>query len=105
MSDKPAVVYVNLYLTIGTNTIQYRAAIDGVATSWTEYTIGFSKFQVVSGSSRTLTQNDVINISKISFGMTYFKSSSDFALHNLLVDNFMFDASVSYSDYVTRTIA
>lgn len=102
-SDVAATVYVNLYLTIGSNTIQYRATLSGIRTNWAEYTIGFNSFTVVSGSQRTLTQNDVININKISFGMTYFKGS-DYAIHNLYVDNLMFDASLAYGDYIIRDI-
>lgn len=103
-SEKAATVYINLYLTIGSNTVQYRATISGVETKWAEYTIGFSKFVVVSGSPRTLTQNDVVNISRISFGMTHYKESTDFDLHNLYVDNLLFDASASYSVESKRII-
>ena len=103
-SEKAATVYINLYVNFGSNTYQYRATISGVESTWAEYTIGFNKFQLVSGSERTLTQNDVIHISRISFGMTYFKDSTDFALHNLYVDNFEFDVSASYSAESKRII-
>lgn len=102
-SEKAATVYVNLYVTIGSSTIQYRATLTGINTEWTEYTIGFNNFSVVSGSSRTLTQNDVVNISRISFGMTYYKES-DTNLHMLYVDNLMFDTSVAYGDMSKRVI-
>ena len=102
-SDIAATVYVNLYLTIGSNTIQYRATLT-IRTNWAEYIIGFNNFAVVSGSTRTLTQNDVVNINKISFGVVYFKGS-DYDLHKLYVDNLMFDASVNYGDASIRDIA
>ena len=102
-SDVEATVYVNLYVTIGTSTIQYRATLT-CRTNWAEYTVGFNNFSVVSGSARTLTQNDVVNISKISFGVVYFKSSTDYSIHNLYVDNLMFDASLAYGDLSVRDI-
>ena len=104
-SEKAATVYVNLYVTIGTNTIQYRATLSGIKTNWAEYTLGFNNFSVVSGAARALTQNDVVNINKISFGVVYFKDNKDYNLYNLYVDNLKFDASLAYGDSGVRDIA
>lgn len=100
-SEKSMTIYVNIYLTIGTSNIQYRATISNSATNWTEYALGFNNFSVVSGTQRTLTANDLVHITRISFGMAYY---GDNDLHQLYIDNLMFDYSLSYNTNTRRVI-
>lgn len=101
--DVGAVVYVNIYLIVSGNTIQYRATINPVATVWTEYVIGFNNFSEVNGSSRALSSKDVIYMSRFSFGVVYYQGT-DIELKNLYVDNIKFDKSVSYGTNTSRVI-
>ena len=104
-SEVAATVHINLYIVISGSTYQYRATISGIRTAWTEYTIGLSRFGQVAGNTRTLTQNDITKIDKISFGMTYYGGPNSPETKQLYVDNLQFDSSVDYEYYNTRVIA
>ena len=96
-------VYVNLYITIGSASFQYRATLSNINTKWTEYVIGLNNFTIVSGFDRPLCALDLIYITKISFGMVGYVGTSG-SLYNLYVDNFMFDYNQAYSVNTRRVI-
>ena len=103
-ADLPATVYFNIYLTINSNTLQFRATINSVSNVWTEYVIGFDSFSIVSSSSGTkVNANNLIYISKISFGMVY-NGGASAQLSYVYVDNLVFDYSLDYADLSTRVI-
>ena len=100
-SETSLTVYINLYITIGTANFQYRATLN-VNNKWTEYTVGFNHFAIVSGFARPLCALDLIYITKISFGMVGGDGSTN--LFNLYVDNFSFIYDVLYSVNDSRVI-
>ena len=101
-SEKPVTVYINLYLKISSANFQYRATINAVNTEWTEYTIGFNNFALISGFARPLSAPDIIYTTKLSFGMVYYDGTDN--LYNLYVDNLMFDYNQLYSVNTQRVI-
>ena len=101
-SEKALTVYVNLYLTIGTAKFQYRATLTDINTEWSEYTIGFNNFAIVSGFARPLSAPDIIYMTKLSFGMVYSDGTSN--LYKLYIDNLMFDYNQLYSVNTRRII-
>lgn len=103
-SEKAAQIFVNLYIRINTTDIQYRATIGAIETSWYEYAIGFdlSNFAVVSGTNRTLSANDMMFVTRISFGMTYSDGTS--SLYNVYLDNLILDYSLDYMQNTKRAI-
>ena len=102
-SEKELTVYINLYITIGSASFQYRATIEKVATTWTSYTLGLNYFKYVGGNfNRPLSAPDLIFITKMSFGMVYNDGTNN--LYNLYVDNLMFDYNQLYSVNETRVI-
>ena len=68
--DVKATVYVNFYIKLGTTTMQYRATLNSVELVWTEYKIGLANFTDVNKGSRPFTYRDIINIYRISIGVT-----------------------------------
>ena len=105
--EVPATIYFNIYLKIGSSTQQYRATVTA-ADVWTEYTIGFelkaTNFVVIEGTQgRSLISRDMPLIQKVTFGVVY-SGESTATLHDLLIDNFEFDNSLSYSVNTVRTI-
>ena len=95
-SDKPAIIYFNLYFLIGTGTVQYRATLRNIAVGqWAEYAIGLSVFELISGNDITLNANHIQFISRISFGMAYY--DGNYRQYQLLVDNLILDYSLSYN--------
>ena len=101
-SDIALSVYVNLYITIGSASFQYRATINTVDSSWAEYVVGFNNFSIVSGFARPLCALDLIHITRISFGMVGGDGTDN--LYKLYVDNFMFDYDQLYSVNTRRVI-
>ena len=103
-SEKAVQIFVNLYIRINTTDIQYRATIGAIETSWYEYAIGFdlSNFAVVSGTRRTLSANDMMFVTRISFGMTYSDNTS--SLYNVYLDNLILDYSLDYMQNTKRAI-
>lgn len=104
---KAVTVYLNLYFKIGSGTVQYRATLSAVNTSWTEYVIGLSNnnFSLISGSEQVLSASLVSKISRISFGIVYWNEVDDYNVGQVYVDDIRFDnnSSISYSTN-TRTV-
>ena len=104
-SEKPATVYVNLYLSISGNSFQYRATLTSVADVWTEYTIGFDNFTLVSGSTNTrLNNSNVTSVSRVTFGMVYYSGNVK-ELAYVYADNVLFDRTIEYDEMSRRTLA
>ena len=103
--DDKVTIYFNIYLTIGTTNLQYRATVMNASSAWTEYCIGFSNFARVDGgdSTRSLTTNDMPYITRISFGAVY-NSGSTAELGYFFADNIMLDTTLKYSTNTTRVI-
>ena len=104
---KPVTVYLNLYFQIGTGSVHYRATISAINTQWTEYVIGLSNdnFDLQSGSAQVLSASLVSKITRISFGIVYWNSESDYSVGQVYVDDIRFDndSSISYATN-TRTV-
>lgn len=98
-----ATIYINLYITIGSNTLQYRYTVANASESWTEYSIGLNNFVAVDTTTYRPDANDIKNISRISFGAVQ-SGDATASLYDFYIDNLMFDYSLSYTDLSTRTI-
>ncbi|MCQ3035868.1 MAG: hypothetical protein MJ248_06640 [Bacilli bacterium] len=93
--DDKATVYVNIYLTSGANSYQYRATLTKVNSSWNRYAIGFDNFSLVSGSSgMVLSQSNLIYVSKVTFGAVNYVDSLESAIY---LDNLTFSANSGYT--------
>ena len=53
-SDVAATFYFNIIVNISGNEVKFRATVNSVSSSWTEYTIGFANFTVASGPAGTI---------------------------------------------------
>lgn len=103
--DDHATIYINVYLTVGSSDLQFRYTIYSASSQWTEYMIGFSNFELISGpSGNTLKKTNLYQTSKISIGMTYNNASSE-ELSYVYVDNMRFDKTISYSTEDTRVVS
>lgn len=91
--DVSATVYVNFYISVGTSTMQYRAAISSANTVWTEYKLGLGCFTDVNGSERVFTYKDIVNINRISIGV-YYSGGTKGTEEFLYVDNIAFDDAI-----------
>ena len=100
-SDISATVYINFYVKIGTNTLQYRATCSNVDNVWTEFAIGYSHFSEINGNQRPFTIKDLVNISRISFGVVGYETTSQ--NRYIYVDNITFDNALTYASN-TRTV-
>lgn len=94
-SDVPATVYVNFIVKLSSGTVKFRAQLTGINTSWTEYKIGFANFEVVEGNKSSVLKSEYFtSISYISIGVAY-SGTENPENKQLLVDNFMFDATLT----------
>jgi len=93
--DGKATVYINIYLTVGSVTYQYRYTLSSVVDSWNRYSIGFNNFSLQDYSSgTTLSSTNLKYVTKITFGVVNYKDSLDSAIY---VDNLEFNANVGYT--------
>ena len=93
-ASKTATVYINFFVTQGGSEIKYRATINSVNTSWTEYAIGFNNLTNESGGTTKMTSNVLQYITKISIGMAFWDSSNEKVEDYIYVDNFFFDGAM-----------
>ena len=97
--DDKATIYINIYLSSGANSYQYRYTLNNVASSWNNYLIGFNNFELVSSSSgMTLSSSNIIYVSKITFGVVNYIDNLE---SNIYIDNLLFNANVGY---LTNTV-
>ena len=103
--DDKVTVYVNIYLTIQTSTLQYRATLSNVSSDWTEYSIGFSNFVRVdtTDDTRSLTIKDMPYVTRVSFGAVR-SGDSQANLSYFYADNIKFDRTLTYSTNTSRKI-
>ena len=103
--DNNVTVYVNIYLTVGSTNLQYRATLTKVSSDWTEYCIGFSNFTRVDSTdtTRSLTTKDMPYVTRVSFGAVR-SGDTQQTLSHFYADNIMFDSSLTYSTNTKRTI-
>ena len=102
--DDLVTIYINIYLTISGNNLQYRATLSSVSSQWAEYSLGFNNFsEVTSFPSRSLTSKDLVNITRITFGAVK-SGDTEPTLRHFYVDNLKFDSSLTYSTNTKRVI-
>lgn len=92
--DNKATVYINFYVNYANGKYKYRATLKNVSDSWYTYTIGFSNFVQVEGSTLTLSNKLLTSIYKISFGIVNYSTNDESYVY---VDDIKFDYSVSYT--------
>ena len=101
--DVKATIYVNFYILIGTNIMQYRATLNSVETSWYEYSIGLGSFKDVNNSTRAFTYHDIGKIYRISFGM-YYSGGEEGDTCYLYADNIAFDDALTNQTFSREEI-
>ena len=107
-SDVAATFYFNIIVNISGNEVKFRATVNSVSSSWTEYTIGFANFTVASGPAGTILKDEYLqDIKFISLGMTYKGSSepnAELEERQILVDNIIFDNNLTGEENTKRVI-
>jgi len=103
--DTKVTIYLNLYVLIGSSTLQYRYTFNLVSDVWKSYSIGFSNFTEITTTGTSMLSKYVPNITKLTFGAVYWGDSSDHSLSSFYIDNYKFDNTLSYTTKTERTIA
>ncbi|MBP5216404.1 MAG: hypothetical protein J6038_01045, partial [Bacilli bacterium] len=96
--DNKATVHINLYATSGSSTMQVRKTISqfDLLEGWARYQIGFGQFtDYVNPSTASINANNVINVYKMTIGIT----NSDGSLSYLYMDNIRLSNEFSRSTF------
>ena len=92
--DGKATVYVNLNWRSGNTLYKMRYTVSNIPTSWTRYELGFSLFEDINGSTKTITMNNAKNIESVSFGIV----NGNYSASDIYVDNIRLLNTLDYED-------